>query len=127
MTEFVQVLSIHPSVKRSTEIGALQPNLNIVHFVGRRVLARCQLEIAGHRRGHTLIIVRRALTEPKTALAGVMLATSFARFMASIATFNAEMVPSRPFGRSGVAAMVEPKRGGKKTVLREAVRKSLSP
>jgi len=30
------------------------------------------------------------LTEQKTALAGVMLETSFARFVASIATFNDE-------------------------------------
>jgi len=48
-----------------------------------------------HRRGkHTLIIVKRMLTEPKTALAGVMLATSFARFKASMAAFNDERVRS---------------------------------
>jgi len=44
-------------------------------------------------------MVRRILTEPKTALAGVILETSFARFMVSMATFNEESVPSRPFGR----------------------------
>ena len=36
-------------------------------------------------------MVRRTLTEPKTALAGVMLETSFARFMASMAAFSEEM------------------------------------
>jgi hypothetical protein len=35
-------------------------------------------------------MARIALTEPKTALAGVMLAISFARFIASMATFNDE-------------------------------------
>ena len=39
---------------------------------------------------HTLNIVSRALTEAKTALAGVILETSFARFMASMATFSEE-------------------------------------
>jgi len=46
-----------------------------------------------------LIIVRRILTEPKAALAGVTLETSFARFTASMATFNEERIPSRSFGR----------------------------
>ena len=38
------------------------------------------------------------MTEPKTTLAGVMLEASFARFKASMATFNEERVPPRPFG-----------------------------
>jgi hypothetical protein len=37
------------------------------------------------------------LTEPQIALAGVMLETSFAMFKHSMAVFNAETVPSRPF------------------------------
>ena len=45
----------------------------------------------------TLIIVRTMLTEPKTALAGVMLEASFARFRASIDTFNMERASSRRF------------------------------
>ena len=44
-------------------------------------------------------MVRRMLTEPKTALAGVMLESSFARFRASIAIFSEERTASRPFGR----------------------------
>jgi len=39
-----------------------------------------------------LIIVRRMLAEPKTALAGVILETSFARFKPSMATFKDEIV-----------------------------------
>ena len=54
-----------------------------------------------------MIIVRIALTEPKTALAGVILESSFARFKASMATFNAEIMLSRPLGRWGSASMVE--------------------
>ena len=56
---------------------------------------------------HTLIIARRALTVPKTALAGVMLETSFARFIASMATFSEEIVPPRSFGRWDIASMID--------------------
>jgi len=73
-------------------------------------------------RKRTLTIVRRILTEPKTALAGVILETSFARFMVSMATFNEEMAPSRPFGCWGLASIVEIQRSGQNTVLCAAVR-----
>ena len=56
--------------------------------------------------GPTLIIVRRAPTEPKTAFAGVILEISFARFMASMATFSEEITPFRPFGRWDLASIV---------------------
>ena len=46
---------------------------------------------------HTLIAVRRTLTEPKTVLAGVMPGISFAKFMASMAAFNVERTPSLRF------------------------------
>ena len=39
---------------------------------------------------HTLIITKRALAVPKTALAGVGLEISFARFKASMAVFSKE-------------------------------------
>jgi len=71
--------------------------------------------------------VRRILTDPKTALAGVMLEISFARFMASIAMFNEERVPSRPFGRWDLAAIVKIQRGGEKAVSREAVKRGSGP
>jgi hypothetical protein len=54
--------------------------------------------MATDRTNFTLIAVRRTLAEPKTALAGVMLEISFARFRASMAMFNIEREPSRPFG-----------------------------
>ena len=41
-----------------------------------------------------MIIVRRMLTEPNTALAGVALESAFARFMASTAAFSKESVLS---------------------------------
>jgi len=55
----------------------------------------------------TLIILRRTLTVPKTALAGVMLEILSAIFMASMAAFSKETVFSRPFGRCDLGAMVE--------------------
>ena len=44
---------------------------------------------------------------PKTALAGVKLAASFARFRTSTARFNEERVLSRPFDRCGMPTIVE--------------------
>ena len=52
-------------------------------------------------------MVRRILAEPKTALAGVILETSFARFNASINTFNADMVPSCSLGCWVLGSIVE--------------------
>ena len=57
------------------------------------------------RRKPTLTITRTTLTEPKTALAGVMLETSFARFKASMAALNAEVAPSRSLGRWDVSVI----------------------
>jgi len=57
-------------------------------------------------------------------LAGVIGEISFARFMASMAIFNAERVPSFPSDSWGSVSIVGTQRGGKNTVLREAVRKS---
>ena len=45
----------------------------------------------------TLIMERTKLAEPKTAFAGVMHEIFPAKFMSSIAMFNVEGVPSRPF------------------------------
>jgi len=59
------------------------------------------------RMERTLIIVRRTLTVPKTALAGVTLETSFARFRASMAIFSEERAPPCPLGRWESVAMVE--------------------
>ena len=45
------------------------------------------------------MVVRIMLTEPKAAVAGVILEISFARLKASMAVVNAETVFSRPLGR----------------------------
>jgi len=55
----------------------------------------------------TLIIARITLTEPKTAFAGVILESSFARFKASMAASNTEIAPSRPLGRRSSTSIVE--------------------
>ena len=46
-------------------------------------------------------------TGPKTGPAGVLLEASFAILRPSMATFNAEIAPSRPFGGWVVSVMVE--------------------
>jgi len=58
-----------------------------------------------NRRKRTLIIVRRELTEPNTALAGVTQEISFARLRVSIATFNEERELSRPLGLRELGSM----------------------
>ena len=74
-----------------------------------------------------MIIVRRMVTEPKTALAGVMLETSFARFRVSMATFSKERAPSRPFGRWDLAAMVEMQDSWEKAVRRVSCEEEPEP
>ena len=66
-----------------------------------------------------MIIVRRTLTEPNTAFAGVALEISFARFMASTAAFSKERASSRRFSRLELSAsMVEGRGSWEKTVWR---------
>ena len=74
--------------------------------------------IAEEKGDPTRIMVRRALSEPKTAKAGVMLDSSFARFRPSTATFSEERTPSRHFGRWELSAMVETQSSCKKAVRR---------
>ena len=52
-------------------------------------------------------MVRRIVTVPKTALAGVMLEISLARLRASMAIFSEERMASRPFGRWDSVVIVE--------------------
>ena len=66
-----------------------------------------------------MICVRRRLTEPKTALAEAIDETLSARFVASIAAFNASAVPSRPPGCWDSVSMIETRGDGEKTVRRE--------
>ena len=45
-------------------------------------------------RKHTLIIVKRIMAEQNMAIAGVMVESSFARFIALMASFNKERARS---------------------------------
>ena len=74
-----------------------------------------------------MIIERITLTEPKTALAGVILESSFARFKTSMDPFNAEIAPSRPFGRRDSISMAETRDGCERTVQREGLEEGLEP
>ena len=53
------------------------------------------------------MIVRGTPEEPQTTLASMMLETSFAKFVTSMAAFNEETAPSRLFRRCDVVAMIE--------------------
>jgi len=61
----------------------------------------------GEEEKRTLIIVKRTLTVPKTAGAGVMLVASFMIFKASMAVLSDERVASRRFCPWDFVAMVE--------------------
>lgn len=63
----------------------------------------------------TLIVSRREPTEPKAALAGVMVDLSFARFRVSMGTFSFEKVSPCSFGRWDVEAIIDARGGYKKT------------
>ena len=71
-------------------------------------------------------MVRRELTEPNAALAGAIPDISFARFRASMVTFNEERAPFRPFGlgRLETVSMVGTRDSGEISVWRvQAARK----
>lgn len=125
LVEVIHSSPVHPPAKGCTDVGAGQPELNIVHLVGHRVLctlANNRLPQTG--RTPTLIVVRITLTEPKAALAGVMPNESFARLTPSIAAFKEERVVSRRFGRWGLVAMVKTRGSCEKTVWHEEGRES---
>ena len=110
----VHLLSVHSPVEGSTDIDTEQPELNIVSFIDHCVLAMCEPRAFRRRKGGsvcTRIMVRRIATEPKTALAGVMLEISLARFRPSMAMFSEERTPSCPFGCWDLSAMVETQYG----------------
>ena len=66
----------------------------------------------------TLIIVRIALTVPKTALAGVTPESSFARFKAVTAASSEERATSRCFDRWGLVLSMVKIRSSCKKVAR---------
>ena len=54
-TEVVQSLSIRPSIKRSTDIGAVQPKINVVLFIDHRILVEGQRETRCLRIGRNIL------------------------------------------------------------------------
>lgn len=108
LTEVVQLLSVHPPLEHPADVGAGQPELDILLFVNHQILDAGETE--ARRRimgGRTLIMVRSALTVPNAALAGAMPEISFARSKASMVTLSKEATPSRLFGRWELASMFE--------------------
>ena len=134
LADLVQFLPVHPPIEGSAYIGAGQPELDVIGLVGHGVLVACiqNKYIVGRGRGRgrgrrTLIIVSRMLTDPKTALAGVTLDTSFARFIASMAVFNAERAPSCRFGWWEFESMAKTRGRRVKAGWWQTVRKVPSP
>lgn len=68
---------------------------------------------------HTLISLRRVLTEPNIASAIGGILEILARFKASMALFNAGIASSRPLGRWDLASMTEARGSCGGTVRRE--------
>jgi hypothetical protein len=67
------------------------------------------------------------MTEPNAAFAGAISTMSFARFRASMVTFNVERAPSRPFGLWGFVSMVETGGNCEKTAWRPGCDQVLQP
>ena len=109
VVKLVQPLPVQSPVEDGTDFSTGQPEFDVIHLVDHRFLGsfRSVINQQKTRRRLTLIVVRITLTEPKTALAGVMLEISLARFKASMAAFNAETAPSRSLGLWDLASMVE--------------------
>jgi len=76
---------------------------------------------------HTRIVVRRMLTEPKIALAIGGILDILAGFKASIASFNAEIAPSRPLDGWDSTSMVETRGNCERIVQRGSCEEGLEP
>ena len=106
--EVVFTLPVKSPVESGTDVGARQPKFDVIHPVDHRVLGAFQSVLDQQKsRILTLIIASRTLTEPKTALAGVLPEISFARLKASMNPFSVEMTPSRSLGRWDPVSMNE--------------------
>jgi len=51
LIEIFQFLSIHPPVEGSADVGAEQPEFDVIQFVNHRVLAMCEPGMSHRRRG----------------------------------------------------------------------------
>ena len=106
--EVLQFLPAQPPAEGSSDTSTGQPEFNVVRLVCHHVLGPFQ-PVVGRRKTRkilTFIVMRMMLTEPKTALAGVMLETSFTRFKTSMAVFNPETTPSHSIGHRDLASMI---------------------
>jgi hypothetical protein len=109
MVEVVQLLPVRSSIKGSTYVDTIQPEVDVILSIDHGILTEGESEaLATHdKKGRTLIMVKRTLTKPKAALAGGMPEISFAKFAASIATFSFERIAFRLFSRLGFAVIFE--------------------
>ena len=105
--EIIQPLPSQSPIEGGTNISTGQSKFDVILLVDQGVLValRSTIDQQKTRRKLTLIVTRITLTEPKTALAGVILENSFAKFKSPMAAFNAEIVLSRPLGRRTSAAI----------------------
>jgi len=128
--EIVQPPPVQSLVEGGTDVSPSQPKFDAIRPVDQCVLGAFQSTIDQQKTGRklTLIVRRITSTEPKIALAGVTPEASFARFKASMAAFNAEIVPSRPFGRRwDSTSMVETRGSRERTVQRGGREEGLEP
>ena len=55
LAKVIQFLPVHPPIEGFTDIGAGQPKLDVVLFVGQRVLVMCEHETSRRRREENLL------------------------------------------------------------------------
>ena len=108
LAQFVCPLSICSPPKGVTDVGAEYPEIHAILFVRQLVLTMLESGTSRSRRGMrlTLIVVRRIVTTPKTAGAGVMLEASFPMFTRPMATSSERIALSRFFGCLDLSVMV---------------------
>ena len=96
--KIAQFLAANSPLKSFAYISAGQPEVDVILFVGHRVLSVGESGTSSRKRKEfTRIMVRRTDTEPKTGFTGVVLVASLATFRPSMAIFNAGMTLPRPF------------------------------
>jgi hypothetical protein len=109
VVKVLQPLPVQPSVEGGTDFSARSPKFDVVGIVGHRVLYTFYQPAIDYRRQYrkkpTFIIVRIAMTVPKTALAGATVETSFPRFMASMVVFSQAMAFLWRFSRRALRSV----------------------
>lgn len=116
-TQLIRLSAIQSPVEGSTNVSTSKPQFDIT--LSARILQTLVNDRPTATHWLTLIVGRRAPTEPKTAFAGVMLDASFAIFRSFMASFNIVETPSRPFGSRGLGSIVESRCGCGEMASRE--------